>query len=313
MFRLVHISDAHLGPLPPVRAGDLLSKRILGYINWKRNRSGDLEPALEERLLTAIAEAAPDHLAVTGDLVNLALAAEVAPARRFLERLGTADTVSLVPGNHDAYVPGAVGRAVAAWGAWMRGDGMAETAWPYLRRRGPLAIIGVSTALATGPFMATGRVGRDQAAMLEALLSGLGDERLCRVLLIHHPPTPGGPGHKRLTDAGRIRALVARHGVDIVLHGHTHLPTRAAIPGPGGSPVPVVGVPAALQRPGGKRPASGFNVIDVEDQGENWRITVSLRQLQGSRTDNAPVAPDQRRYVEAGRAEYLRPVSGRRR
>ena len=39
MFRLAHISDVHLGPLPPVTYRQLASKRITGYINWQRNRS----------------------------------------------------------------------------------------------------------------------------------------------------------------------------------------------------------------------------------------------------------------------------------
>ena len=46
----------------------------------------------------------PDHIAVTGDLVNISLVAEFAPARAWLESVGTPDHVTVVPGNHDAYV-----------------------------------------------------------------------------------------------------------------------------------------------------------------------------------------------------------------
>ena len=38
MFRLAHLSDIHLGPLPEVSYRELASKRITGYINWQRNR-----------------------------------------------------------------------------------------------------------------------------------------------------------------------------------------------------------------------------------------------------------------------------------
>ena len=38
MFRLAHISDVHLGPLPDVTYRDLASKRMVGYVNWQRNR-----------------------------------------------------------------------------------------------------------------------------------------------------------------------------------------------------------------------------------------------------------------------------------
>ena len=46
----------------------------------------------------------PDHIAVTGDLVNLALEAEFTPAQAWLESVGTPQRVTVVPGNHDAYV-----------------------------------------------------------------------------------------------------------------------------------------------------------------------------------------------------------------
>ena len=44
---------------------------------------------------------------MTGDLVNLALDGEIEMARLWLETLGAPQDVSVVPGNHDAYVPGA--------------------------------------------------------------------------------------------------------------------------------------------------------------------------------------------------------------
>ena len=55
MFRLAHISDPHLGPLPKVGLGDLASKRAFGYFNWQRNRRRDMarhrgrEPLLDNQ------------------------------------------------------------------------------------------------------------------------------------------------------------------------------------------------------------------------------------------------------------------------
>ena len=57
-------------------------------------------------IVADIKASSPDHLAVTGDLVNLALDAEIEMARYWLETLGSPHDVSVVPGNHDAYVPG---------------------------------------------------------------------------------------------------------------------------------------------------------------------------------------------------------------
>ena len=57
-----------------------------------------------DALVSDLQAQAPDQIAVTGDLVNLALEAEFAPARAWLESVGAADRVTVIPGNHDAYV-----------------------------------------------------------------------------------------------------------------------------------------------------------------------------------------------------------------
>jgi 3',5'-cyclic AMP phosphodiesterase CpdA len=47
----------------------------------------------------------PDHVALTGDLINLSLQAEYRLAAKWLAALGDPDWITFVPGNHDAYVP----------------------------------------------------------------------------------------------------------------------------------------------------------------------------------------------------------------
>src|SRR5262249_57671674 len=87
------------------------------------------------------------------------------------------------------------------WGEYMRGDDAGETAFPFVRRRGPLALIGLSTAAPTAPFLATGRLGRAQVARLADALDRGGRERLFRVVLIHHPPVSKPARYlKRLLD-----------------------------------------------------------------------------------------------------------------
>jgi len=283
MFRLIHLSDPHLGPLPKVRVRDLASKRILGYVNWRRNRARSLGSSIEAELVAAIAAERPDHVVVTGDLVNIALSAEYLNARFFLDRLGPAGTVSAIPGNHDAYVPGGARRAGEVWADFMSADAGETSGWPYVRRRGEVALVGVSTAGATGPFMATGTFSKAQAKRLAALLGDLGREGLCRVVLLHHPPVKGATAwHKRLIGASRFRDVIAREGAELVLHGHTHQPTRLALAGPRGE-VPVLGVPAATQRPGGHRPAAGFNLFEIEKADGGFVIRHSLRQAAEGR------------------------------
>lgn len=282
MFRLIHISDLHLGPLPAARIRDLASKRILGYVNWRRNRSRVFGDDIEAALIAAIAAERPDHIAVTGDLVNIALAGEYATASAFLGLIGSGDVVSAVPGNHDAYVPGAARRARRAWATYMTADAGEADGWPYVRRRGDVAIVGASSAVATGPFMATGSFSDEQEERLAKALDKLGRAGLCRVVLIHHPPVKGATAwHKRLSGASRFRKVIASYGAELILHGHTHRPTRLSLPGPKG-PVPVLGVSAATQRPGGHHPAGGFNLFDIERANAGFKIHHRLMQMTSS-------------------------------
>src|SRR4249919_613530 len=160
MFVLAHLSDPHLAPLPRPRVRELLSKRGLGYLNWLRKRRAIHRPEMLAALVADLKGQMPDHIAVTGDLVNLSLSNEFAPALAWLGALGNAREVTFVPGNHDAYVPAAETFAQCHWSAFMRGD--ADESFPFVRRRGALALIGLSTSLPTPPLAATGRLHGDQ-------------------------------------------------------------------------------------------------------------------------------------------------------
>ena len=101
MFVLAHLSDPHLAPLPWPHPRELLSKRGLGYLNWLRKRRSIHRADMLAALVADLKAHAPDHIAVTGDLVNLSLTNEFAPALAWLDGLGDPRDVTLVPGNHD--------------------------------------------------------------------------------------------------------------------------------------------------------------------------------------------------------------------
>lgn len=291
MFRLAHLSDPHLGPLPDARLRDLVSKRVLGYLNWHRSRARSMTATWLDLLLDDVRQQVPDHIAVTGDLVNIALDLEISAARHWLDALGLPEELTVVPGNHDAYVPGALRRAVHAWGPYMVGDPPAEPGFPFLRRRGDVALVGASSARASGPWFATGRLGSGQSRRLRDDLGRLGEEGAFRVLLIHHPPQRGATAwNKRLTDASRVRAAVKRSGCELVLHGHTHLATRSEIEGPNG-PVPVIGVPSASNAPGHKRPAARYNLFSISGSPGAWHCRMEERGLHADahRHDTAEI------------------------
>jgi 3',5'-cyclic AMP phosphodiesterase CpdA len=122
MFVLAHLSDPHLGPLPRPRLTELLGKRATGYLNWRRKRQYVHRSAVLARIVADLKAQKPDHIAVTGDLVNISLAGEYAPARAWLEALGPPGDVTLVPGNHDVYVRKAATAPAIHWCDYMRGD-----------------------------------------------------------------------------------------------------------------------------------------------------------------------------------------------
>lgn len=287
MFKLAHISDPHLGPLPPVRARELLNKRFFGYLSWVRRRRALHKPEVLAALAADLAGLAPDHLVITGDLTNIALPGEFIQVGRWLEGLGAPEAVSVVPGNHDAYVALPWESSLAKWSAYMAceeaalvGGGLptGEAAFPFVRRRGPLAIVGLSSAQPTPLFCAHGTLGSAQLERLAALLRRLGAESRFRVVLLHHPPSPGKVAwRKRLVDATAFRDVIAGAGAELILHGHDHTFGHEAIAGPSGS-VPVIGVPSASAgRDGGRHPISHYQLYGIERTGNAWRIEVTAR------------------------------------
>jgi 3',5'-cyclic AMP phosphodiesterase CpdA len=275
-FTLAHLSDPHLPPLPAARLRDLASKRALGYLNWTRNRHKYHRREVLDALVADIRAQAPDHIAVTGDLVNLALEAEFAPSRAWLESVGEAERVTVIPGNHDAYVRATKHRAAEAWGDYLRGDADGGNgAFPFVRRRGPVALIGVSSAVPTPPLMATGKLGAAQLRALDKILSQLASEQAFRVLLVHHP-LHSTSRVKRLTDSRQLRVLIKQHGVELVLHGHDHIHSTMWLEGPRGE-IPAIGVPSASAVAHGRYPDAAFNMFAIERADGAWRVEQTVR------------------------------------
>ncbi|HMB48136.1 MAG TPA: metallophosphoesterase [Afifellaceae bacterium] len=288
MIRIAHLSDVHLNAVPAPELTQLLSKRMIGYVNWRRNRAHLMTSASLDRLVADMKAQQPDHIVVTGDLTNVALPGEFANATAWLQSLGDGDRVTAIPGNHDAYVPRADRIYRRLWAPWMSdhriredpGDATEDAVahFPFLREFGQIAMIGVSTAVPSAPFMATGRIGRRQSENVRKLLQEAGEEGFFRIVLIHHPPKliDFRRAHRRLTDARRLRAAVRSDGAELVLHGHDHIQSMTAIEGPT-APVPVVGVPAAGGPATDGPKAGGYALHDIEQTADGYALTVTQR------------------------------------
>ena len=278
MFTLAHLSDPHLAPLPKPHWSELLGKRVTGYINWQRKRRFIHDPATLAAIVADMKREAPDHIAVTGDIANIALPAEFVQGRAWLESLGDARDVTFVPGNHDVYVQEAANYAARQWGAQMSDDdGIAG--FPYLRRRGPLALIGVTSGVPTAPFLATGWLGTAQLAGLAETLNQLKTENLFRVLLIHHPPVSEAARHKRLLDAPVLLKIIAAHGAELVIHGHDHLHMLNWLQGPNGTKVPALGVPSASAKFGTSKDAAAYHLYRISGAPGAWSCEVIARGI----------------------------------
>ncbi len=285
MYTVAHLSDVHLPtPLAPGIPA-LLNKRLLGYLSWRVRRHRIHRPEVLAALQRDLRTQAPDHIAVTGDLVNISLPAEFQRAAEWLPGLGPPDRVTVVPGNHDAYIAMPWTQTWSLWAPYMaseaaNGDAIAPKGFadfPLVRRRGPVAIVGLSTALPTAPGLATGKLGSRQVAALADRLKELGREGLFRIVLIHHPPLAGATKpQKSLVDAESFRRTIEEVGAELVLHGHDHRFEFGELQGPHG-PVPVVGVASASAVETRHKPPSQYHLYDIERSDGGWTLQLRTR------------------------------------
>jgi 3',5'-cyclic AMP phosphodiesterase CpdA len=276
MFTLAHLSDPHLAPLPQPSWRELSGKRMTGYINWRRNRRFVHDPVVLAKIIVDVKAHAPDHIAVTGDVANIGLKIEFERGREWLDDLGADAAVSFTPGNHDIYVPEAAAFAARYWAPYMSDDS-GGSAFPYVRRRGPLALIGLSSAVATPPFLATGRIGHTQLAALDAILAQLKRDGLFRVVMVHHPPVSAAKWHKRLLDAPALLRVIAAQGTELLIHGHDHLHMINWLDGPQGGRVPAVGVPSASAATAMRKQPAAYNLYRVDGSPGAWTCELTSR------------------------------------
>jgi 3',5'-cyclic AMP phosphodiesterase CpdA len=284
-FTIAHITDPHLSPAPLPGVADFRLKRFMGFINWKRGRERLNDMNMLSRLVADLRAQRPDHVAVTGDLVNIGMAVEFRRAAQWLETLGDPFDVSFVPGNHDAYVRASMPMLEATFKPWTAGDAPRGAApFPYLRVRGEVAIIGLTSGVPTGPLMASGKLGKKQLAVFAELLRETGAKNLARVVLIHHPPLANAaPPLRGLSDAAEFGKIVRERGAEAILHGHIHkqlvrsLPSRATLTL--GGAIPVLGAPSAAAAAQDPRYRAAYHLVRLVREGELWRVSARARGL----------------------------------
>jgi 3',5'-cyclic AMP phosphodiesterase CpdA len=250
-------------------------------------------PEVLDAMLDDLRDTAPEQILITGDLTNVSLESEFPLAREWLGRIGSPERVTLVPGNHDAYVRVARARSWDLWSGYLESDAAGRELlsggddakpggleFPSVRLRGPLAIVGLSSALPTPPFLASGAIGSAQLERCERVLLELAASEYFRVVLIHHPPVPGVATPRRaLRDAEALCSVLRRTGADLVLHGHMHRTGLHSVPGRNG-PIPVVGVRSASDFGSKPHKRAQYHLYDVESDGRSGarpRFRIAMR------------------------------------
>ncbi|WP_338029928.1 metallophosphoesterase family protein [Gluconacetobacter takamatsuzukensis] len=271
---LAHLSDLHLahdGLRFPVSA--LLNKRMSSQLSWRRRRRFMHVDTALEALVADIHAMTPDAVALTGDLTNLGLPVECRRAAAWLAARLPPQT-AIIPGNHDMLVREPWDTTLGVWKQWMaaRSDD-----FPFVRRFGPVALIGVNSAFPTPWFSAAGRIGATQAARLADLLHETGREGAFRVVMIHHPPVPGIVSRRKaLQDSGLFAASIARAGAELVLHGHSHRSGLSSLPGPTAT-VPVLGIASASMLAPGQERMAAWHHIRIASTGRGYTAEIRRR------------------------------------
>ena len=187
-----------------------------------------------------------------------------------------------MPGNHDVYVRAGEPSPAEYWGDYMRGDDGVQR-FPFLRRRGGVALIALSAGLPSGPFMATGRLGDRQLSRFAQLLDQTSDA--FRIVLIHHPPI--GPLRRylrRLTDAAALRGLLAAKGAELLLHGHDHRRAVVWLDGPRGKNSRRRRCRPPRHSAHGEEDEAGYNIFHIDGGRGTWRCEMTARQRHADGT-----------------------------
>lgn len=275
---IAHLSDVHLGPLP---AGSVLrdfkAKRLIGGASWHLRRKSTHLRNIADAARTSILAEAPDHVAFTGDLLNIASLAEFTQGTKWLQEFASPEKLSFVPGNHDTYVDVPYEVGLRNFAPWMQSDRarLGEPLFPYLRLRRNVALIGVNSGRPQSFTRAAGTLGQQQLQDLSHQLETLGQQGFYRVVMIHHPPLPNlAPDRKALTDAQAMQDILKQQGAELVLHGHNHQTMLNWLETKSG-PCPVIGVPSASMKAGGKHEAAAWNMYRIRRHQSRWQTEMT--------------------------------------
>ena len=190
MRTLVHLSDLHFDRIDPAVLGPLRS---------------------------AVHEAKPDLVAISGDFTHRARRSQFAAARAFLDTLQPPKLV--VPGNHDVPYWNLARRFLQPLTRYRRY--ISDDLEPEYEDE-EMIVLGVNTARALAH--GGGRISASQVERIVRRLAAL-PPSVIRIIVTHHPfDLPPGVRERRLLGRARMAmARLSKANADLFLSGHLHL------------------------------------------------------------------------------------------
>jgi len=292
MFRIAHVSDLHvLSHTGAEWRSIVFNKRVTGYANLLLRRGRVHRRDYLEAVLAAAAKNA-DQVVVTGDITNLALESEYDEARELLDSVARSVEVTVVPGNHDIYLPSVSHerRFGHHFGDFLQSDlpelvrDLPAGPYPCVKLRGPAAIIALSTGVPRPPFIAAGYLGDRQLDAFAAILAHPEVARRMPVILLHHPPVDArnrvAQLRDGLVDGAALRRELAHLARGLVLFGHLHFRVRCALATTSGSIDVISASGAALDHPDPSVRA-GFNLYEIDDDGRLANVEAHVVDASG--------------------------------
>ncbi|HSX10323.1 MAG TPA: metallophosphoesterase [Chlamydiales bacterium] len=232
-MRIAHVSDFHYTHLTwnPFR---LLSKRILGNLNWLFLRKKHFFEEQVEPLPALFKSLNVDLILFGGDFTTTSLIEEFEKAGRFVKKCH--QPWIAIPGNHDKYTKRSQrSKHFYRYFANKRTEIAHPVEFFTLKDHAVEAhrvaphwwIIALDTALATNPYSSEGLLSEKLESHLEEVLKLIPPNDSI-IMLNHYPFFQNDVARHNLKRGEALQQILQRHPrIRLYLHGHTHRHTIA--------------------------------------------------------------------------------------
>lgn len=251
--RIAHLSDVHILD-PKTRRSSARYRFATKLVSMGRAIDPRMRAKKLARALGAAKAAGADHFVVSGDLTELGDQTEFDHFAEVLEDARLPDgSVTLVPGNHDAYTSdGAWKNAIA--GPLKRFANASAGEPGKVVVQGDVALLPIDTSCFQNIVRAGGEFTPAAARAVESRLSDPALREKAIVLVLHHAPfvvhkTPMMQWIDGLRGGATVIDLLRRHPRLQVLHGHLHRVVDRMLEVKDGTRTRIFGAPAVCEAP----------------------------------------------------------------